>query len=144
MSVVTRKTQKDIGNYEAKFIGCFTQRQFIFIGIGVVFSVIGIAIARSYGADVSTYIFIALVCMALPCFLAFGKALCYGMKPEVFVSNYIHYHINSAKIRLYKTKTYDDIIYKDKTPIEADKNASKKKNTKKKNIKQNKNYKFYE
>ena len=113
MASITRKTQKDIGNYEAKLIGPFTSRQVVCIGIGAVPTAIGIWIARNVGADPMSYLGIAIVCMAIPCFFAFGQKLCYGMKPENFLADYMHYHQHSAKVRLYKTQTYDDVLYKE-------------------------------
>ena len=110
MASITRKTPKDIGNYESKLIGPFTSRQAVFIGIGMVPTVLAIMIAKSFGVDPFTYLGIAMVFMVIPCFFAFGQKFCYGMKPEEFLADYMHYHVNSAKERLYKTKTYDDVI----------------------------------
>lgn len=137
MASIVRKTQKDIGNYEAKLIGPFTSRQVACIGIGAVPTVIAIAIAKSAGADAMTFLGLALIFMAIPCFFAFGQKFCYGMKPENFLADYLYYHSNSAKERLYKTKTLDDILYEEqlkeelkKDPKAAAKAAKEKAKTK--------------
>lgn len=145
MSAIIRKTQKDIGNYEAKLIGPFTSRQVVCIGIGVIPTFIGIWIARGSGADPMSYLGIAIICMAIPCFFAFGQKFCYGMKPENFLADYIHYHQHSARIRLYKTKTYDDVLYKSENQTEIKTEAKKKKGKNNpEKPKQIKGYHYYE
>lgn len=110
---VTRKTQKDIGNYEAKLIGPFTTRQCILLGIGAVPTIIACVIINRLSSD--PYAMIGgCIFMIIPGFFAFGKNLCYQMNPEDFIAGYYYYHIKCPNRRLYKTKTLDDEIEENK------------------------------
>lgn len=103
---VTRKTQKDIGNYEAKLIGPLTSRQCIFLGIGLVPTCVVGYIVGSTGADPATIFLICAFIIAPFVFLSFAHP--YGMKPEVFLKEYYIYHIAAPKKRLYQTITRID------------------------------------
>ncbi len=137
MAAITRKTQKDIGNYEAKFIGPFTSRQTALIGGGLVPAFIAILIARQFTNDIFTYLGIAMVFMAIPAFLAFGSKLCYGMKPEEFLAEWYFYHYKCPKERLYKTQTFDDVLV-EQAEEELNKESDGKKNKTKSKKKQEK------
>ncbi len=122
-----RATPKDIGNYEAKLIGPFTQRQTVCLGIGLIPTITVAFLAKGAGMDVYGILALALLFMAIPGFLAFGQKLTHGMKPEDFVIDYYQYHIKSSKIRLYQTTTLDDKLVIEKQEAEEKlKNRSKK------------------
>ena len=128
---VSRKTQKDIGNYEAKFLGPFTTRQAALLGIGMVPTALGYIII--YGITGDKFIGAAALVLIIPfAFLAFGQALCYGMKPEDFLVEYYLYHIKAPAKRKYITVTVDDVlenerIKKLKKEAEAESKGKKKK-----------------
>ncbi len=105
---VTRPTPKDIGNYEAKLIGPFTQRQTICLAAGAVPSVAIAFAMKAVNTDVYVILAVVFLIMALPCFLAFGQKLTYGMKPEDFAISFYQYSIISPGVRVYKTVTLDD------------------------------------
>lgn len=125
-----RKTQKSIGNYDAKFFGPFTMRQSICIGVGLVPSaIVGYTELKS-GLDVGIIFVTIAAIMAIPLFLAFGDKITYGMKPEEFAKQYYIYRIQAPKIRLYKTQTYDDVLWAQKQKEEAKAQTSGKNKTK--------------
>lgn len=105
---ITKPTPKDVGNYESKLVGPFTQRQTICLATGIVpCMMLGTLCSALHVNGYDIIVFCVLI-MIIPCFLAFGSKLCYGMKPEDFLTEYIIYHIKSKKIRLYETVTLDD------------------------------------
>lgn len=108
---VTRPTPKDIGNYEAKLIGPFTQRQTVCLGAGIIPSVIICWILKTVGADTYLMIMLVMTIMIIPCFLAFGKKFTYGQNPEDFIKDYYYYHMASSQVRFYEVESYDDVIY---------------------------------
>lgn len=105
---VSRKTQKDVGNYEAKFIGPFTARETGFLGIGAVISAVIGVLMEVMGFDYITIAMVVLVIMSP--FVWLAKANPYGMKAEVFLKEYYLYHILSPNNRPYKTETGLDIM----------------------------------
>jgi hypothetical protein len=122
---VTRKTQKDVGNFESKLIGPFTTRQTIFIGIGGVIDVVIGLTMESAGVDFAT---IAAVCIVIIApFVWLGYAHPYGMKAEEFLLEYYIYHMAAPKIRKYKTETGLDLM-KWEPPTEPETDPKKKKN----------------
>lgn len=108
---VTRPTPKDIGNYEAKLIGPFTQRQTLCLGAGIVPSVIACFIMKNLGFDIYAMMIVVITIMVIPCFLAFGKRFTYGQDPEDFIKDYYYYHIQSSQIRYYEAESFDDKVY---------------------------------
>ena len=100
---VTRRTQKDIGSYEPKFIGPLTLRQSIAVGIGVILCVFACYLLKDFGMDMTTMFFICFIIMAP--FVIFGFVKPYGMKAEEFVKEYYEYHIRRPNIRKYETVT---------------------------------------
>lgn len=110
---ISRHTQKDIGNYEAKLIGPFTTRQIIFLAIGLVPTFLVDYVLYTLGVDTYTIFGITLVIMIVPCFFAFGSKLTYDMKPEDFLKDYYTYHILAPRIRKYQTETLDDVLDKE-------------------------------
>lgn len=108
---VTRKTQRDIGNYEAKFIGPFTARQTICVGIGGIVSFMVSSPLLSFGSDYMTILTVIIFIM-LP-FVLFGWCKPYGMKMEEFIKQYYFYHILAPSIRKYETETQFDVIEKE-------------------------------
>lgn len=105
---VMKPTPKDVGTYEAKLIGVFTQRQIVCLACGLVPCILISVILKTIGADGYTIAAFCILIMIIPGFLAFGSKICYGMKPEDFVIEYYQYHIKSKNIRLYETATLDD------------------------------------
>lgn len=124
---VSRHTEKDIGNYEAKLIGPFTSRQCIFLAIGIVPSVLACFIIHGVTNDPYAMFFVVALLMTPACFFAFGQKICHGMKPENFLVEYYYYHIKCAKKRLYRTETLDDIIETKKQKELLRKTTDKKK-----------------
>ena len=127
---VHRKTQKSLGSYDAKFLGPFTMRQSICLGIGMVPSVlIGYTEYKS-GFDLGIIFLTVVIIMASPLFFAGGEKITYGMKPEDFAKQYYIYRIQAPKIRMYKTNTYDDIMWAQKQKEAAKQQTSGKNGTK--------------
>lgn len=111
---VHRKTQKSLGNYDAKFLGAFTMRQSICLGVGLVPSALLGYTEYKSGFDIGIVFLTVVIIMVIPLFLGFGDKITYGMKPEDFAKQYYIYRIQAPKIRLYKTQTYDDIMWAQK------------------------------
>ncbi len=131
---VTKHTPKDVGSYESKLIGPFTQRQSLCLGIGAVPAVFAATLLGTLGMDGYSIAAVCVIIMIIPGFLAFGSKLCYGMKPEDFLIEYYTYHIKSKNVRLYETKTLDDkldVIRKKEQKEEAQKLGIEEKKPKK-------------
>ena len=134
---VTRTTLKDVGSYEAKFLGPFTIRQSVCLGACAVPAVFIDYLLFNITRDAFVIAFITFIIMAPGVFLAYGSKFCHDMKPEDFIRDYLKYKIMAPPIRLYETKTRDDLIWEEemknrkkeeaKTPDPKDK---KKKKTK--------------
>lgn len=108
---ISRKTQKDIGKYEAKLLGPFTTRQVICIASGAVPTVaIDYLLFRFGKVDAYSLFGIAFVLMVIPCFFGFGQKICHGQKPEDFLRDYYFYHVLAPKIRLHEVESYDDVL----------------------------------
>lgn len=131
---VTRKTQKDIGTYEAKLIGPFTARQTAILGIGAIPTLISYTIL--YGITGSPWIaMVSMILMAPFAFVAFGKSFCQGDNPEEFFIEWYYYHVKSPEIRTYEAYTLDDKLYdehikelkKERAAQEARKKKAKRK-----------------
>ena len=128
---VSRKTQKDIGKYEAKLMGPFTTRQVICIAIGAVPTVaIDYVLYKSGAVDVYTLFGVALLIMIIPCFFGFGQKFCHGQKPEDFIRDYYFYHILAPNVRLHEIESYDDVLdaKAKKAEASASSNGKSKKN----------------
>lgn len=106
---ITRHTQKDVGRYEAKLIGPLTAPQAITIAPGLVIAVFLGMILNSFQLDAMT-IFILCGTVIIP-FVVWAKARPCGMKPKDFIKMYYKYHICAPRKRLYKTETFDDIVF---------------------------------
>ena len=133
---VTRTTQKDVGNYEAKLIGPLTTRQTAIMGATLVPVVILDLALKGAGIDPYTLFGITFVLMAPSVFFAFGQKFTYGMRPEEFLKEYWFYHILAPKVRKYQTETLDDIIELEKVKKEDNNGAKKSKKKKKKSKKE--------
>lgn len=122
---ITRKTQKDIGNYEAKFLGAFTARNCIFLGLGSIPTVFaGYMMFASKTFDAVTIFSVCALIMSP--FLYFGFAHPYGLKPENFLREYYIYHLAAPKIRKYETQTQIEAMKSPKP--ENTKNSKNEKN----------------
>ncbi len=127
---VTRKTQKDVGHYQAKLIGPFTVRQAIYIGIGAAISVVLWKIMSGFGMQKMDMLIVVAIVMA-PCALL-GFANPFGMTCLEFIKQYYEYHILGAKERIYEIQPYETEEQKKKRLEEEKKNKSK---SKKKDVK---------
>lgn len=134
---VTRHTQKDIGLYEAKLIGPLTAKQTMKIAPGVILSFfIGIALYNLKFDSVTIFFFCAIT---MTPFIYFAKAHPYGMEPMDFLKMYYKYHILAPRKRVYKTESFDDVVFTELGNIseiqtdETHKNASKATHKHKKN-----------
>lgn len=127
---ITRQTQRDIGNYEAKFIGPFTARQAGLLGAGAVIVGVISTFLKALGAETSSLFGVVFFVMAPFAFLAFGKKWTYGMNPEDFIKEYYFYHFQAPRVRKYQTETYDDILeikmIKEQKSASSNKSSSKK------------------
>lgn len=123
---VSRKTQKDVGNYEAKFIGPFSARETVFLGIGIVISAIIGVFLEVMGTDFMTIAVAVLIIMSP--FVWLAKAKPYGMRAEIFLKEYYVYHILSPDCRPYKTETGLDVMkWEDVNELtESEKKTAKK------------------
>lgn len=110
---VTRRTLKDVGSYEAKFIGPFTIRQSVCLGIGVIPAAFVDYLLYNVTREASLLFVVTVIIMAPAIFMAFGSKVCHDMKPEDFVRDYIKYKIMAPPIRLYETRTRDDEIWEE-------------------------------
>ena len=108
---VTRPTPKDIGSYEAKLIGPFTQRQVVCLGAGIIPSVIACWALKVIGVDAYLMIVVVVTIMLIPCILAFGKKFTYGQNPEDFFKDYLYYHVKCSQVRLFEVESFDDVVY---------------------------------
>lgn len=106
---VTRHTQKDVGNYEAKLVGPLTTSQLITIAPGLVIAFLVGAVLSSFNLDAIT-IFIVCAILIVP-FAIFAKAKPCGMKPMDYLKMYYKYHILAPPIRKYETETFDDLVF---------------------------------
>lgn len=132
---VTRKTQKDIGNYEPKFIGPFTIRVFCFTVVGVLIGGIVGFFIYSYSLGEADTITIAVFPVIIAAaFALFGKAKPYGMKAEDYLKQTYLYRIQSPPVRAYKTETVLDHIKLPEENEETDKENSSKKKTQSKPV----------
>ena len=105
---ISRKTQKDVGRYQAKLGGPLTLRQTIDIGIGAILDALVWNILGAAGSDMATKITIAII-IIIP-FGLLGTANPFGMTCSEFIKNYYEYHLLSSKTRIYETITDDELI----------------------------------
>lgn len=117
--MISRRTEKDIGNYEAKLIGPFTARQCIFLAIGAVPTAAACFAIHSVSNDPYAMFGVAVLFMTPAIFFAFGQKICFGMKPEEFLVEYYYYHFKCPRRRLYETKTLDDKFEAERLKEEA-------------------------
>ena len=137
---VTRKTQKDIGQYEPKFIGPFTLRQSISLGIGAALCFVVCTSGISGGID-ATSLFMICFSVMIPFFI-FGWVKPYGMRIEEFIKEFYVYHYLSPHIRPYETETSLE-TFKWDDPAKADEQDEKKQKAKKYVHKKDKEYPDY-
>lgn len=138
---VTRKTQKDIGQYEPKFIGPFTLRQSISLGLGAALCfVVCTSSISSNGID-ATSLFTICFTIMIPFFI-FGWVKPYGLRIEDFIKECYVYHYLSPHIRPYETETTLETMEWD-DPSKIDEPNGKKQKTKKYVHKKDKEYPDY-
>lgn len=127
---ISRKTQKDVGKYQAKLVGPFTVRQSIFVGIAAVLSIILWNISDVFQMSMEDKIVIMLVVAAPVALLGFLTP--YGMTCLEFIKQYYEYHILSGKTRIYQTVTDDEKIITQQERQAQSNNNKKNKSQKKK------------
>ena len=110
---VTRRTLKDVGTYEAKFLGPFTARQSICLGVGAVPAALFDYLLYNVTKDATILFLVTVIFMAPAFFMAFGSKFCHDTKPEDFVKDYVKYKIMAPPIRLYATSSRDDEIWEE-------------------------------
>jgi hypothetical protein len=129
---VSRRTQKDIGNYEPKFIGPFTTRMAIFTAAGVVIGGgLGLILQGTGLFDTMTVAILVLI-IAIG-FAIFGKAKPYDMHMEDYLKQMYQYRVQSPAKRYYKTETLVETLSerKDGTDVAEDEDSTDKKKRKK-------------
>ena len=125
---ISRKTQKDVGRYQAKLVGPFTVKQSIFVGIAALVAMIVYKICDAIGVSSQEKITITLI-VCIPIVLL-GFLNPYGMSCMEFIRQYYEYHIRSSKIRPYVTVTEDELLQiteKNKPDEKGKKKPAKKK-----------------
>ena len=123
---VSRPTPRDIGSYEAKLMGPFTQRQCICLAAGIVPSVLVCWVLKTLGSGMYIMVATVMTIMLIPCCLAFGKKFTYGQNPEDFFKDYLYYHVQCSRVRYYEVDSFDDVAYR-KVLKEREKNITKNK-----------------
>ncbi|MFT4144383.1 MAG: PrgI family protein [Mobilitalea sp.] len=128
---LSRKTQKDVGKYQAKLVGPFTVRQSIFVGIAAVISMILWNMSDMFQMSMDSKIMTILVVAAPVALLGFLNP--YGMTCLEFIKQYYEYHILSSKKRIYQTITDDEkiIAQQEKQSQSSTKNKKNKSQQKK-------------
>lgn len=103
---ISRKTQKDVGRYQAKLVGPFTVRQSIFVGIAAVIAIITWNISDTFQISMENKVVTILVLASPVALLGFLNP--YGMTCLEFLKQYYEYHILSSRKRIYQTVTDDE------------------------------------
>lgn len=100
---------KDVGSYEAKFIGPFTMRQTICVAIAApICWFIYTTVSPKVSGDAAGFL------MFIPAVIAwiFGWTKPYGMRPEMFVRSIFINMVLAPANRKYKTdNTVNDVVY---------------------------------
>ena len=122
---ISRKTQKDVGKYQAKLVGPLNIRQTIFTGIASVFAIILWNVADMFQMTTTDKIGTVII-VAAPIALL-GSLNPFGMTCIEFLKQYYEYHIISTKKRTYETITDDELI-KTQEEIQNENNKKKKSN----------------
>lgn len=129
---VQRKTQKDVGKFEHKFVGPFTTTQCIFAGIGIVLGVTIKFLLDGLGIDNAVSIMAAILFSAFG--FVVGTKKIQGMSMLEYLKVYRDTCVNNPKKRLYKTVTDIDAyveLEKKKKEKEALQSGKKKPEVKK-------------
>lgn len=132
---ISRKTQKDVGKYQAKLIGPLTVRNAIFVGIAVVVAVIIWNLGDVMQIAMTDKIAIILV-ISTPITML-GIVSPYGMTCIEFIKQYYEYHILSSNQRIYVTVTDDERMMEQQAKLAESNNhgtKSKEANAKQKKI----------
>lgn len=122
---ISRKTQKDVGKYQAKLAGPFTVRQAIYVGIAALIAIILWNTLEVMQLPLEDKVFVILVVAAPVALLGFLNP--YGMTCLEFIKQYYEYHILSSKVRIYRTVTDDEnIVTQQEKEIQNSNNKKKK------------------
>lgn len=115
---------RDVSNYEAQFIGPLTARQTICLAVAAVVEYVYYNVVKflGIGLDMNALICIGIVIAVPILYLAMGKP--YGMKPEMYIYNYLLPSLIAPKNRPYETKLSYDVMLEQ---IEAIKNEANNK-----------------
>lgn len=126
---------KDISGYESTLIGPLTARQTVCLAVAAAVEYVYYTVAKTLGASLDTDALICIgIAIAAPIlYMAIGKP--YGMKPEVYILNYLLPSLLAPKDRPYVTKpTYETML----EAIEQQENEQAEKSGKKNKQTQNK------
>lgn len=106
---VTRRTQKDVDKFKAKFLGPFSIKETFFVGIGIGLSVAAYFIMKNYlhMTKLDDMIPVIAIIMAIAGFFAFAHP--HGMSATDFIKNYYENNMLSTKRRPYSA--FDGIDY---------------------------------
>lgn len=130
---ISRKTQKDVGRYQAKLVGPFTVRQSIFVGIAAVVSIMLWNLSDIFQLSMENKVMTILIVAAPIALLGFLNP--YGMTCIEFVKQYYEYHILSSKRRIYQTTTDDEMLVTEQEKQEqSNENMKDNKSRKKKEL----------
>lgn len=130
MSSISRKTQKDVGKYQAKLIGPFTVRQSIYVGIASIITIILWNILDAFQIAMEEKV-VTIIIMAAPVALL-GFLNPYGNTCLEFLKQYYEYHILSSKKRIFQTVTDDERLRTQQQS--GDNKGAKGKQQKKQNV----------
>lgn len=120
---VSRKTQKDVGKFEAKFVGPFTMHQTIFVAIAVVLAIIVKLIMDAIEAPTELTVVLMVAVAIPPAFLGFKKFN--GMTAIEYFKLYKDTRIDNPSVRLYKRETDIDVAMKAEERKKAAEKAKK-------------------
>lgn len=123
------KIPKEINKYEAKFIGPFTMRQSVCLGIGLPVSIGLYALLKPHlGVDLAGFI---IIIPAVLCYL-FGWHKPYGMRFEKYLQSVFVGAVLAPTKRVYKTENYYTSVLKEIEKVDAENLAQEQSGKKKK------------
>lgn len=117
---VSRRTQKDVGKFEAKLIGPFTAHQCVFVGIGGVLALLLKFLGDALGLPTEVTIVLIVMVAGFCAFLGFKKFN--GMTALEYLKLIKDQKMANPGKRLYKASTDLDVL----TPREKHELAVKK------------------
>lgn len=128
---------QDVSVYEATFLGPLTARQTVCFGVAIAVEYIYYNVVKylQLAIDMNLFVMIGIILAVPILYMATGKP--YGMKPELYIYNYLLPSLFAPKDRPYATKlTYD--LVSEAIDKEANAITSKSENKGKKEKQKNK------